>query len=154
MVISAQERLVDVVAAAVEVAAETAEAGVYTAEVGRTLTSVVGKVGARIALDAEVRGFTSGWQEAVALMAPKAPADAQVFRMPGRTPADANRPDRNGRSGRPDHVGRTDGPGYAGRTDGPGYAGRTAGPEPARRTDGPDRLRPMGARRPGRTENP
>lgn len=124
MVISAQERLADVVAAAVEVAAEAAEAGAYTAEVGRTLTSVVGKVGARIALDAEVRGFTGGWQEAVALMAPKAPADAQVFRMPGRAPEGANRPDP---TGRPDHAGRT---------------------------DGPDRLRPMDARRPGRTESP
>ncbi|WP_405507573.1 hypothetical protein OG323_14410 [Streptomyces cyaneofuscatus] len=154
MVISAQERLADVVAAAVEVAAETAEAGAYTAEVGRTLTSVVGKVGARIALDAEVRGFTGGWQEAVALMAPKAPADAQVFRMPGRAPEGANRPDPTGRSGRSDRAGRTDGPGYAGRTDGPGRAGRTDGPEHARRTDGPNRLRPMDARRPGRTESP
>ncbi|MFB6697003.1 hypothetical protein [Streptomyces rubiginosohelvolus] len=103
VVISAQERLADVVAAAVEVAAETAEAGTYTAEVGRCLTSVVGKVGARIALDAEMRGFTSGWQEAVALMAPKAPASAQVFRMPGRA-SDGRGQDR------PDHAGRPDGP--------------------------------------------
>ncbi|MFB9389829.1 hypothetical protein ACFPM3_30170 [Streptomyces coeruleoprunus] len=66
MVISAQERLADVVAAAVEVAAEAAEAGTYTADLARTLTAVVGKVGARIAIDAETRGFSSGWTEAVA----------------------------------------------------------------------------------------
>ncbi|MDJ0465197.1 hypothetical protein [Streptomyces sp. H27-C3] len=81
--ISGHERLTDVVAAAVEVAAEAAEAGTYTADVGRTLTDVVGKVGARIALDAEVRGFTSGWQEAMSLAAPKASPEAQVLRMPG-----------------------------------------------------------------------
>ncbi|MEV8307130.1 hypothetical protein AB0P36_07110 [Streptomyces flavidovirens] len=90
--ISAHERLTNVVAAAVEVAAEAAEAGTYTAEMGRALTAVVGKVGARVALDAEVRGFTSGWQEAVALTAPQAPAEAQIFPMPGRPPGHAEGP--------------------------------------------------------------
>ncbi|GGT32067.1 hypothetical protein [Streptomyces purpureus] len=63
---SAHERLTDVVAAAVEVAAEAGEAGTYTGDMARTLTAVVGKVGARIAVEAEMRGFTGGWQEAVA----------------------------------------------------------------------------------------
>ncbi|MFC8271688.1 hypothetical protein ACFUJR_03925 [Streptomyces sp. NPDC057271] len=62
---SAQERLAEVVAAAVEVAAEAGEAGTYTGEVARTLTALVGKVGARLAVDAEIRGFASGWQEAL-----------------------------------------------------------------------------------------
>ncbi|MFJ3581650.1 hypothetical protein ACIPPS_05315 [Streptomyces sp. NPDC090127] len=62
---SAQERLTEVVAAAVEVAAEAGETGSYTAEVGRTLTALVEKVGARIAVESEIRGFSSGWQEAV-----------------------------------------------------------------------------------------
>ncbi|MFF4168574.1 hypothetical protein [Streptomyces sp. NPDC001744] len=63
---SAHERLTEVVAAAVEVAAEAGEAGTYTGDVARTLSAVVGKVGARIAVEAEIRGFSSGWQEAVA----------------------------------------------------------------------------------------
>ncbi|PWS42575.1 hypothetical protein DKT74_21435 [Streptomyces sp. ZEA17I] len=67
-VIGAQERLADVVAAAVEVAAESGESGTYTAEVARTLTAVVGKVGARVAVEAETRGFRSGWGEAIALV--------------------------------------------------------------------------------------
>lgn len=92
MVTSAHERLTDVVAAAVEVAAEAAEAGTYTADMGRALTAVVGKVGARVALDAEVRGFTSGWQEAVALTATEVTAEAQVFRMPERPPGPAEGP--------------------------------------------------------------
>ncbi|WP_414497761.1 hypothetical protein [Streptomyces sp. CRN 30] len=53
-------------AAAVAVAVESAQAGRYTGEVGRALAAVVGEVGARIADDAEVRGFAMGWQEAVA----------------------------------------------------------------------------------------
>nr|WP_240981577.1 MULTISPECIES: hypothetical protein [unclassified Streptomyces] len=57
--------MTEVVVAAVEVAAEAGEAGRYTGDVGRTLAAVVGKVGARIAVDAEVRGFASGWQEAL-----------------------------------------------------------------------------------------
>ena len=65
MVISAQERLDDVVVAVVEVAAEAGESGTYTADVARTLAAVVGKVGARIAAEAETRGFRCGWREAV-----------------------------------------------------------------------------------------
>ncbi|MFE2374853.1 hypothetical protein [Streptomyces sp. NPDC059398] len=61
-----KERLADVTAAAVAVAVESAQAGRYTGEVGRTLAAVVGEVGARIAGDAELRGFSSGWQEAMA----------------------------------------------------------------------------------------
>ncbi|CAM5654677.1 hypothetical protein [Streptomyces fumanus] len=61
-----RERLADVTAAAVAVAVESAQAGRYSGEVGRTLAAVVGEVGARIADDAEVRGFALGWQEAVA----------------------------------------------------------------------------------------
>ncbi|MEU5719791.1 hypothetical protein AB0G71_29290 [Streptomyces sp. NPDC020403] len=60
------ERLADVMAAAVTVAVESAEAGRYTGEVGRTLAAVVGEVGARIAGEAELRGFSTGWQEAMA----------------------------------------------------------------------------------------
>ncbi|OAR24332.1 hypothetical protein A8W25_18125 [Streptomyces sp. ERV7] len=47
MGMSAQERLVDVVAAAVEVAAEAGESGTYTADVGRTLGAVVAKEAVR-----------------------------------------------------------------------------------------------------------
>ncbi|MEU1124136.1 hypothetical protein ABZ371_11310 [Streptomyces sp. NPDC005899] len=53
-------------AAAVTVAVESAEAGRYTGEMGRTLAAVVGEVGARIVGEAELRGFSSGWQEAMA----------------------------------------------------------------------------------------
>ncbi len=60
------ERLADVMAAAVTVAVESAEAGRYTGEMGRTLAAVVGEVGARIVGEAELRGFSSGWQEAMA----------------------------------------------------------------------------------------
>lgn len=60
------QRLADVVAAAVTVAAESAEAGRYTGEVGRTLAAVVGEFGARIVGEAELRGFSTGWQEAMA----------------------------------------------------------------------------------------
>ncbi|MFH9297633.1 hypothetical protein [Streptomyces sp. NPDC017520] len=79
--ISAQERLADVVAAAVEVAAESGESGTYTAEVAHTLTAVVGKVGARVAVEAETRGFRSGWSEAIALASGGAEGGAQVLRM-------------------------------------------------------------------------
>ncbi|MFS0696588.1 hypothetical protein [Streptomyces nitrosporeus] len=82
MVISAQERLADVMAAVVEVAAESGESGTYTAEVARTLTAVVGKVGARIAVEAEVRGFRSGWSEAMELAAGAPESGAEVLRMP------------------------------------------------------------------------
>lgn len=70
------QRLADVVAAAVTVAAESAEAGRYTGEMGRTLAAVVGEVGARIAGEAELRGFSSGWQEAMAAR----PAGARPLR--------------------------------------------------------------------------
>lgn len=80
---SAHERLTEVVAVAVEVAAEAGESGTYTGEIARTLTAVVGKIGARIVVDAEVRGFTSGWQEAVRHVSSPGPEldDAQVLRM-------------------------------------------------------------------------
>jgi hypothetical protein len=81
MVISAQERLADVMAAVVEVAAESGESGTYTADVARTLTAVVSKVGARVAVEAETRGFRSGWGEAVALTTGGTDDGAQVFRM-------------------------------------------------------------------------
>ncbi|MFE4913237.1 hypothetical protein ACFRCX_17075 [Streptomyces sp. NPDC056652] len=84
MASSAHDRLVDVVAAAVEVAAEAGEAGTYTDDVARTLTAVVGKVGARIAVDVEVRGFSSGWQEAVDLAGGGSLDGARVLRMPER----------------------------------------------------------------------
>ncbi|MFJ2177219.1 hypothetical protein ACIOHE_30535 [Streptomyces sp. NPDC087851] len=64
----AQGRLSEIVAVVVEVAAEAGESGTYTGEMARTLTAVAVKVGARIAVEAEVRGFTGGWQEAVALV--------------------------------------------------------------------------------------
>nr|WSW67390.1 hypothetical protein OG461_14890 [Streptomyces sp. NBC_00995] len=81
MVIGAQDRLADVMAAAVEVAAESGESGTYTADVARTLTAVVGKVAARVAVEAETRGFRSGWGEAVALTSGGKGEGAQVFRM-------------------------------------------------------------------------
>ncbi|MFG3406318.1 hypothetical protein [Streptomyces sp. NPDC048142] len=86
-VITAQERLADVVAAAVEVAAESGEAGTYTAEVARTLTAVVGKVGARVAVEAETRGFRSGWGEAIALASGGAESGARVSRRPAASEA-------------------------------------------------------------------
>lgn len=70
------QRLADVVAAAVTVAAESAEAGRYTGEVGRTLAAVVGEFGARIVGEAELRGFSTGWQEAMAAR----PAGARPLR--------------------------------------------------------------------------
>ncbi|OEJ94863.1 hypothetical protein [Streptomyces thermolilacinus] len=78
MTTSPQERLADVAAAAVEVAVESAEAGTYTGGVGRALSAVIAKVGARLTLDAELRGFSSGWQEAVAAMTGEQPAPAPV----------------------------------------------------------------------------
>ncbi|MEU2184078.1 hypothetical protein [Streptomyces thermolilacinus] len=78
MTTSPQERLADVAAAAVEVAVESAEAGTYTGGVGRALSAVVAKVGARLTLDAELRGFSSGWQEAVAAMSGEQPGPAPV----------------------------------------------------------------------------
>ncbi|MEU5437447.1 hypothetical protein AB0G73_29305 [Streptomyces sp. NPDC020719] len=84
MVMSAQERLVEVVVAAVEVAAEAGESGTYTADVGRTLGAVVAKVGARIAVDGEARGFSSGWREAMAYASGGAEGGGRVVRMPVR----------------------------------------------------------------------
>ncbi|MEU0275596.1 hypothetical protein [Streptomyces sp. NPDC006307] len=88
---SPQDRLADVAAAVVEVAVESAAAGTYTRGVGRALTAVIAKVGARLTVDAELRGFSSGWQEAVATLTPEPPAPAQqvpsqhasVVRIPG-----------------------------------------------------------------------
>lgn len=89
MTTSPQERLADVAAAAVEVAAESAEAGTYTGGVGRALSAVIAKVGARLTLDAELRGFSSGWQEAVAAMTGDQPAPAPVLPLHTRPdPAD------------------------------------------------------------------
>ncbi|MDT9681717.1 hypothetical protein RND61_06465 [Streptomyces sp. TRM76323] len=86
MTISPQERLADVAAAAVEVAAESAEAGTYTGGVGRALSAVIAKVGARLTVDAESRGFSIGWQEAVAALTGEhpAPAPAPVRHLPVR----------------------------------------------------------------------
>lgn len=81
-VISAQERLADIVAAVVEVAAESGESGTYTEEVARTLTAVVGKAGARLTLEAETRGFRFGWGEAVALTAGGAENGARAVPVP------------------------------------------------------------------------
>ncbi|RDG35987.1 hypothetical protein DVH02_22405 [Streptomyces corynorhini] len=53
------------VAVVVEVAAEAGEAGTYTYDMGRALTEVVTKAGARMAAEAEIRGFAGGWREAV-----------------------------------------------------------------------------------------
>ncbi|MGI5338625.1 hypothetical protein ACQEVS_15060 [Streptomyces sp. CA-181903] len=76
------DRLVDVVAATVEVAAESGHAGAFTDEVAQALTAVVGKVAARAVDDAERDGFVSGWQEAVRAMEVEEGADgARVFRI-------------------------------------------------------------------------
>ncbi|GAA1521652.1 hypothetical protein GCM10009730_31720 [Streptomyces albidochromogenes] len=100
MVNSAGERLADVVAAAVEVAAEAGEAGTYNAEVARAIAAVVNKVGARVVIDAEVRGFTSGWREAMDLVAGDDGEPARILRLPD--PADDPGPaDGRGDSPRP-----------------------------------------------------
>ncbi|MEU1309959.1 hypothetical protein ABZ419_13845 [Streptomyces cinnamoneus] len=79
-----QERLQDVVAATVEVAAESGQEGVFTDEVARALTAVVGKIAVKAVADAEVDGFVNGWQEAVAVLGdkPATARGAQVYRMP------------------------------------------------------------------------
>ncbi len=82
MVSSPGERLADVVAAAVEVAADAGEAGTYTGEVARALAAVVNKVAVRATIDAEVRGFTSGWREAMDLVSGDDTAMARVLRLP------------------------------------------------------------------------
>ncbi|GAA2715909.1 MULTISPECIES: hypothetical protein [Streptomyces] len=80
------QHFADVVSATVEVAAESGQAGVFTDEVARALTSVVGKVAAKAVDAAQVRGFVSGWQEAVetaqAADGKAVAAGAQVYRMP------------------------------------------------------------------------
>ncbi|MCK8680324.1 hypothetical protein M1O15_23590 [Streptomyces lichenis] len=86
------------VAAAVEVAAESAQAGTYTSGTARVLTAVVVKAGTRLAVDAEARGFSLGWREAVGAVgvtAPDRPAPtppAPVF--PIRARPEAEPPDR------------------------------------------------------------
>ncbi|MER5782447.1 hypothetical protein ABT104_12085 [Streptomyces mobaraensis] len=76
------DRLTDVVAATVEVAAESGHAGTFTDEVAQALTAVVGKVAARVADDAERDGFVNGWQEAVRAVESEEGADrARVFRI-------------------------------------------------------------------------
>jgi hypothetical protein len=90
------ERVSDVVTATVEVAADSATAGSFTPEVARALTAVVGKVAERVIGDAELNGFVTGWQEAMATLGDDTPADAQVYQVPAwgvRGPA--------GRSGSP-----------------------------------------------------
>ncbi|MFE3602917.1 hypothetical protein ACFXP3_19965 [Streptomyces sp. NPDC059096] len=82
----AQERLSEIVAVVVEVAAEAGESGTYTGEMARTLTAVAVKVGARIAVEAEVRGFTGGWQEAVALVGTGTPAPPRTPAVPAEGP--------------------------------------------------------------------
>ncbi|MEV7089053.1 hypothetical protein AB0O07_24720 [Streptomyces sp. NPDC093085] len=100
----AQRRLGEIVAVVVEVAAEAGESGTYTGEMGRTLTAVAAKVGARVAVEAEVRGFTGGWQEAVALGGagvPAGPGPVPAAVPPAtRKPAAPSRPG-GGRKGRP-----------------------------------------------------
>ncbi|MGX1883536.1 hypothetical protein [Streptomyces sp. NPDC055287] len=99
MVNSAGERLADVVAAAVEVAAEAGEAGTYNAEVARAIAAVVNKVGARVVIDAEVRGFTSGWREAMDLVTGDESEPARILRLPDPVddPGAAPRPGRGQR---------------------------------------------------------
>lgn len=82
-----QQRLYDVVSAALDVAAERAEAGAYTAEVGRTLSAVVARFGERLVTDAEFRGFADGWREAVA----GAGTPPATGHRPGRPDAAADR---------------------------------------------------------------
>ncbi|WP_255306019.1 hypothetical protein [Streptomyces sp. Wb2n-11] len=82
MVSSPGERLADVVAAAVEVAAEAGEAGTYTGEVARALAAVVNKVAVRATIDAEVRGFTSGWREAMDLVSGDDTGTVRILRLP------------------------------------------------------------------------
>ncbi|MFF5130748.1 hypothetical protein ACFY41_27950 [Streptomyces syringium] len=75
------ERLAEVVAATVEVAAESGSAGVFTGEVAQALAAVVGKVADRAVDAAELSGFVSGWQEAIEAVGEDASAGAQVVRM-------------------------------------------------------------------------
>ncbi|MEU7134518.1 hypothetical protein [Streptomyces sp. NPDC046261] len=78
------ERLTEVVAATVEVAAESGLSGAFSDEVARALTAVVGKIATKVVADAEIGGFVSGWQEAIEAMGEKRKGamGAQVYRMP------------------------------------------------------------------------
>ncbi|MEV0260893.1 hypothetical protein AB0I49_06035 [Streptomyces sp. NPDC050617] len=78
------ERLAEVVAATVEVAAESGSAGVFTDDVAQALAAVVGKVADRAVDAAELSGFVSGWQEALGAVGDDASALAQVVRMASR----------------------------------------------------------------------
>ncbi|MBZ6476961.1 hypothetical protein [Streptomyces griseocarneus] len=91
------ERITEVVAATVEVAAESGQAGMFTDEVAQALTSVVGKLAAKAFDAAEVRGFVSGWQEAVGAVEDgkqRTAAGAQVYRMPSWSAADSGGPSK------------------------------------------------------------
>ncbi|MEU8889221.1 hypothetical protein [Streptomyces sp. NPDC048442] len=81
MVSSAGERLADVVAAAVEAAAEAGETGRYNADVADAVTAVVRKVAVRVAIDAEVRGFSSGWREAMDVASGREPGRPRLLRL-------------------------------------------------------------------------
>ncbi|GAA4073920.1 hypothetical protein GCM10022284_07150 [Streptomyces hundungensis] len=76
------ERVSDVVIATVEVAADSANSGSFTPEVAQALTAVVGKVAERAIGDAELNGFVTGWQEAMATLGDDSPAGAQVYQVP------------------------------------------------------------------------
>ncbi|WP_372408344.1 hypothetical protein [Streptomyces luteireticuli] len=76
------DRLVDVVAATMEVAAEAGHSGTFTDEVAQVLAAVVGKVAERTVDAAVLDGFVSGWQEAVQAMDSEGgPSEAQVLRI-------------------------------------------------------------------------
>ncbi|MFI5808108.1 hypothetical protein [Streptomyces sp. NPDC051561] len=158
---SAGERLADVVAAAVETAAEAGEAGRYNADVADAVTAVVRKVAARVAIDAEVRGFSSGWREAMDLASGREPGRPRLLRFP--SPGDPEEPggvapSRNPESEAPATHER-DPDGEWGRGSGPGPA-REAGLE-HRRPDRPGSVRadahgpgPRPAAGTGETERP
>lgn len=82
MVSGTGDRLTDVVAAVVEVAAEAGEAGTYTVESAQAMAAVLKKVAVRVVIDAEVRGFSSGWREAMELVAGGTGAP-RAARLPG-----------------------------------------------------------------------
>ncbi|GGP78784.1 hypothetical protein GCM10010214_62690 [Streptomyces abikoensis] len=83
MVSARSDLLTDVVAATVEVAAESGRSGLFTDEVARALTAVVGKIAGKTVEEAEVSGFVNGWQEAIEAVGQKRKdaAGAQVYRI-------------------------------------------------------------------------
>ncbi|MFD3412839.1 hypothetical protein [Streptomyces cyaneofuscatus] len=83
MVSGAGDRLTDVVAAVLEVAAEAGEAGTYTVESAQAMAAVLKKVAVRVVIDAEVRGFSSGWREAMELVAGDGTGAPRAARLPG-----------------------------------------------------------------------